>query len=169
MHCLMNSILQPLLWWSAAAVVEPCHPCYDVPCDMCMQDISQLRKLAAVRGLVNTELRARLWPCLLAGQGASSALAVPTGSAIASHGPYYSRSSSISSLAGQATADPDSNSSKLSDKQYLEWAAGTHKDSMTVGTVCNRHHSWEAATSIHCMHVLHAAHSLLHRGSNRYP
>jgi hypothetical protein len=31
------------------------------------QDIARLRQIAAVRGLVSTELRARLWPVLLAG------------------------------------------------------------------------------------------------------
>lgn len=110
-----------------------------------VQDISQLRKLAAVRGLVNTELRARLWPYLIGGHSSSSAVAsAAAGSQTLSwHGVRSGLGGSkcidaAGSVAGLNASDHD-NSDKASEDQYLEWAAGVHKDSMTVRQLTGAH------------------------------
>uniref|UniRef100_A0A383V4E2 Rab-GAP TBC domain-containing protein n=1 Tax=Tetradesmus obliquus TaxID=3088 RepID=A0A383V4E2_TETOB len=117
-------------------------------------DIAQLRKLAAVRGLVNTELRAKLWPRLLAGQegfptlpaAAAAATAAAGGASPVPHAAAHShhissgglnRRLSISSpVAGGSNSSSSGGGSAAGQsealEQYLEWAAGTHKDSNTV-------------------------------------
>lgn len=101
----------------------------------CLQDIAQLRKLAAVRGLVSAELRAKLWPCLLAGaDGCSTPSAAATaGSVSQSTAAWPSRRSSFSDSPNSSSAGGNiAGRSRLDEQQYLRWAAGAHKDSSTV-------------------------------------
>jgi hypothetical protein len=118
----------------------------------CLQDITQLRKLAAVRGLVNAELRAKLWPRLLAGQAgfpalpaAAAAGAAGSTSTAASNLSHHISSSGLTrrlSVSSPVAGSGQHNSSSSGGgsaagkadalEQYLEWAAGTHKDSNTV-------------------------------------
>lgn len=96
------------------------------------QDVARLRQIAAVRGLVSTELRARLWPVLLGGQPVADSLALP-GPAAPQQGQLSRRASSEAACAGRssllaaATTNDDSSSS-----EYQQWAAGMHKDNSTV-------------------------------------
>jgi hypothetical protein len=127
--------------------VVGCHRAYIKPACMgflhnlhiALQDLSRLRQLAAVRGLVSTELRARLWPVLVGGAGAHASLPSPTkapdshplgrrhsteGRASPAHSPAHTS-------AAEAQPEPPAPSSAVSN-EYAEWSEGQHKDRGTV-------------------------------------
>jgi hypothetical protein len=104
------------------------------------QDLSRLRQLAAVRGLVSTELRARLWPVLVGCPDAHASLLTPT-KAPDSH-PLARRHSTegqaspahtAAAAAAPAQPAPPAPSSAVST-EYAEWSEGQHKDRGTVST-----------------------------------
>jgi hypothetical protein len=120
------------------------HPCWSTfaaaqlslstppACPSLVQDLGRLRQLAAVRGLVSSELRARLWPVLAGGTDAPS---LPQSSP-AGHASTPRRSSelgrAIPALSPAAVEPPSPRAGTSLGSEYAEWASGTHKDTGTV-------------------------------------
>lgn len=117
------------------------------------QDVARLRQLAAVRGLVSTELRARLWPVLLGGCGAGggseahasapqpsshplSRRSSVEGRALSPSWPSSTTAAAVASAAASETACSaliEHSSGGGGGGDYEQWASGTHKDTNTVG------------------------------------
>lgn len=102
-------------------------------------DLARLRQLAAVRGLVSTELRARLWPILVGGCDAPAPAQQPQSPSPTSHALVPRRSSAegrASSPAAlgspAAVAPPCASAGPALSSEYEEWASGSHKDKGTV-------------------------------------
>lgn len=101
-------------------------------CPSLVQDLGRLRQLAAVRGLVSSDLRARLWPVLAGGTDAPS---LPQSSP-AGHALTPRRSSelgrAIPALSPAAVEPALPRAGTALGSEYAEWASGTHKDTGTV-------------------------------------
>lgn len=93
-------------------------------------DVARLRQLAAVRGLVSTDLRARLWPILL--NGADGHVGGPSRSASNSPVPGRHPSEGTASNALNSTAVELPGARKQLCTDYEQWSSGTHKDKSTV-------------------------------------
>lgn len=109
------------------------------------QDLARLRQLAAVRGLVSTELRARLWPILVGGCEAPASAHQPQSPSSASHALVVRRSSAEGRASSPAAlgspgavALPCASGGPALSSEYKEWASGTHKDKGTVSCCANR-------------------------------
>jgi hypothetical protein len=139
-----------VLFWSGC-ILDTCSSCLGQLHRLALlaQDLARLRQLAAVRGLVSSELRARLWPVLAGGSDVPALLQ----SSPSSHAVALRRSSEIGraspalSLAAVAPLSPRVGTSLSSD--YTEWASGTHKDTGTVSCRAVPQEPGHAVGSLH--------------------
>lgn len=117
-----------------------------------LQDVARLRQLAAVRGLVSTDLRARLWPILL--NGADGQVAGPSRSASNSPVPGRHPSEGTASNAVNSTAVVLPGARKQLCTDYEQWSSGTHKDKSTVSNSRVGMQCAQAVVRHECKHTL---------------
>lgn len=145
MHACSLTVSNAVVVMSMTAADVGCSYAPPLPPPRTHQDLARLRQLAAVRGLVSTELRARLWPILVGGCDAPAPAHQPQSPSPASHALVARRSSAEGRASSPAAlgspgavALPCASAGPGLSSEYEEWASGTHKDKGTVSCCANR-------------------------------